>query len=80
VLVPVPGGVGALEGAVHEAYKLVGAPGGLGLLAASAYRVTAIVVALLGAVYYFSARKQIKKFNKEQHTSEEPQRIKESTN
>jgi glycosyltransferase 2 family protein len=60
VIVPLPGGIGALEAAVQESYKLVGAPGGLGFLAASAYRVTTIVVALFGAVYYLSARKQIK--------------------
>lgn len=60
VFVPLPGGVGVLEGAVQESYKLVGAPGSLGLLAACAYRVTSLVVALFGAVYYASARRQFK--------------------
>lgn len=56
---PTPGGLGALEYAVKESYALSGFEAGLGVLAAGAYRVTTIVVAGVGSLYYFAARKQI---------------------
>ena len=56
---PVPGGVGALEAAVQESYKLAGAIPGIGLLAVGAYRVTTILVAAIGSVYYLASRRQI---------------------
>lgn len=59
VIVPTPGGLGALEGAVQTAYQLAGAAGGVGLLAAGAYRATTIFIAAIGGVYYASARRQI---------------------
>ncbi len=59
VIVPVPGGVGALEAAVQESYKLAGAIPGIGLLAVGAYRVTTILVAAIGSVYYLASRRQI---------------------
>lgn len=59
VIVPLPGGVGALEAAVQESYKLAGANAGIGLLAVGAYRVTTILVAAIGSVYYLASRRQI---------------------
>lgn len=59
VIVPVPGGVGALEAAVQESYRLAGAIPGIGLLAAGAYRVTTILVAAIGSVYYLASKRQI---------------------
>ena len=59
VIVPLPGGVGALEAAVQESYRLAGARPGIGLLAVGAYRVTTILVAAIGSVYYLSSRRQI---------------------
>lgn len=56
---PTPGGLGALEYAVKESYRLAGFDGGLGVLAAGAYRATTILVAAIGSLYYFAARKQI---------------------
>lgn len=61
VIVPTPGGLGALEGAVQTAYQLAGAAGGVGLLAAGAYRATTIVIAGIGGLYYFSSRRQIQR-------------------
>lgn len=59
VIVPTPGGLGALEGAVQEAYRLSGAAPGIGLLAAGAYRVTTILIAAVGSLFYFSAKRQL---------------------
>jgi hypothetical protein len=59
VIVPLPGGVGALEAAVQESYKLAGANAGIGLLAVGAYRVTTILVAAIGSVYYLASKRQI---------------------
>jgi len=59
VIVPVPGGVGALEGAVQKSYELAGANPGIGLLAAGAYRLTTILIAIIGSVYYFASKRQI---------------------
>lgn len=61
VIVPFPGGVGALEWAVRTAYQLAGAAGGVGLLAAGAYRATTIFIAGIGGIYYASARRQIQR-------------------
>lgn len=59
VIVPLPGGVGALEAAVQESYRLAGANPGIGLLAVGAYRVTTILVAGIGSIYYLGSRRQI---------------------
>jgi glycosyltransferase 2 family protein len=69
VIVPVPGGIGALEGAVQESYKLAGADPGIGLLVAGAYRVTTILIAAVGSVYYLSARRQIRALMAEAETT-----------
>ena len=67
VIVPLPGGVGALEAAVQKSYELAGANAGIGLLAVSAYRVTTILIAAIGAVYYFASKRQIQELLAEGH-------------
>ena len=59
VIVPLPGGVGALEGAVQESYHLAGAKPELGFIAAGAYRATTVVIAIAGAGFYMLQKKQI---------------------
>lgn len=54
-----PGGVGVLEGAVQAAYKMAGANPALGLLAIGAYRISQIIVAVIGSFYYLASRRQI---------------------
>lgn len=74
VIVPLPGGVGALEGAVQKSYELAGAEPAIGLLAAGAYRVTTILVAAIGSVYYLSSRRQIRELlEAEQNSKDECQ-------
>lgn len=59
VIVPLPGGVGALEGAVQKSYELAGASPQVGFLAAGAYRFTTIVIAVFGAGFYVMQKKRI---------------------
>ncbi|MBW3542043.1 MAG: flippase-like domain-containing protein, partial [Planctomycetes bacterium] len=59
VAVPLPAGTGALEGAVAELYALAGSTRGAGLLTALAYRVVTILLAIIGAGYWLSARRDI---------------------
>lgn len=59
VLVPLPGGTGALEGAVSHFYALGGGSSNQGFLAAVAYRLVTIVLAVVGAVWYFLGRREI---------------------
>lgn len=59
VIVPLPGGVGALEGAVQKSYELAGASPQIGFLAAGAYRATTIVIAMVGAGIYVLQQKRI---------------------
>ncbi len=59
VLVPLPGGIGALEGAVGYFYQLGGANPDHGFLAAIGYRVVTVAVAILGAVWYLFNRREI---------------------
>lgn len=59
VIVPLPGGSGALEGAVAGLYGIAGAAPGAGLLTALAYRAVTIVIALVGGGYYFASRREI---------------------
>lgn len=70
---PTPGGLGALEYAVKESYALSGFEAGLGVLAAGAYRLTTIVVAGVGSLYYFAARKQIQQLLDEAQADEKPE-------
>ncbi len=69
VVIPLPGGVGALEGAIIYVYRLANQAGSgsaslaeveaMGLFAASGYRLISVMVALLGAGYYLTARRDI---------------------
>ena len=59
VIVPSPGGVGALEWAVKKSYEFAHAIPAVGLLATGAYRMTTIVIAGIGGIYYAAARRQI---------------------
>jgi glycosyltransferase 2 family protein len=72
VVLPVPGGVGTLEGAVGAAYQLANdakgaaaVPGeqaiAAGVATALAYRVTTLVIAAIGAGYYLTARVAIRR-------------------
>ncbi len=54
-----PGGVGLLEEAVNALYKLNGAADGTGILTCLAYRAVTLAIALIGAVYYLTARREI---------------------
>jgi len=69
VVIPLPGGMGALEGAIIYVYQLAHQAGdglasateveAMGLFAASGYRLISVMVALLGAGYYLTARRDI---------------------
>ncbi len=56
---PTQGGIGGLEYAVKRSYELSGSSPELGLVAAGAYRLTSICIAMIGAVYYFAGRSEI---------------------
>ncbi|MGH7201677.1 MAG: lysylphosphatidylglycerol synthase domain-containing protein [Planctomycetaceae bacterium] len=60
VLVPLPGGIGALEEAVNYFYLLAGALPDDGFLTAIAYRVLTILVAAAGAAFYLTQRREIR--------------------
>lgn len=55
----VPGGVGALEGAVAYFYQVAGAQFGDGFLTGLAYRAVTLLVGAIGGGYYLTARRQI---------------------
>ena len=59
VVAPVPGGIGALEWAVNRFYLNAGAEDGTGIVTVLAYRVVTLAVALIGAGYYLTARREI---------------------
>lgn len=69
VVIPTPGGVGALEGAVQYSYSIANdAAGGpvsddvalaSGLFVGVAFRVINIMIASIGALYYFTSRKAV---------------------
>lgn len=54
-----PGGVGLLEEAVNALYKLNGAADGTGILTCLAYRAVTLAIALVGAGYYLTSRREI---------------------
>lgn len=54
-----PGGVGLLEEAVNALYKLNGAADGTGILTCLAYRAVTLAIALVGACYYLTSRREI---------------------
>jgi uncharacterized protein (TIRG00374 family) len=71
VVVPLPGGSGALEGAVAGLYGIAGAATGAGLLTALAYRAVTIIIALVGGGYYLTSRREIDAaLDEVQHQSE----------
>lgn len=68
VLIPVPAGVGALEGAIEWFYVRLAAgnatvtaeaAAAAGFIAAIAFRVVTVAIAAVGAGYFFTARKEI---------------------
>jgi len=58
-ILPTPGGLGGMEGAVEFLYSSIGAGKGDGTIVALAYRAMAYVLAAIGAFYYFSSRKKV---------------------
>ncbi len=54
-----PGGVGLLEEAVNALYQLNGAVDGTGLLTCLAYRAVTLAIALIGAAYYLTSRREV---------------------
>ncbi len=54
-----PGGLGTMEAAIEFFYSTLGASRGDGTIVALAYRAMTYMVAVVGACYYFSARKRI---------------------
>ncbi len=69
VFIPVPGAIGTMEGLVARCYELANqaagmpvpaaAAAGAGVATALAYRIITLVIAPIGAVYYFSSRREI---------------------
>jgi uncharacterized protein (TIRG00374 family) len=59
VLIPLPGGLGALEGAIAYFYTMGGALEANGILTAITYRVITIIIAAAGAGYYLTSRQEI---------------------
>lgn len=67
VLIPLPGGVGALEGAVQHFYESFAAGAvtaeaarAAGFIAAIAFRIVQVAVVAVGTGYYLTARKEIR--------------------
>ena len=58
-ILPTPGGLGGMEGAIEFLYTSIGAAKGDGTLVALAYRAMTYVFAAVGAFYYFSSRKRV---------------------
>jgi glycosyltransferase 2 family protein len=71
VLVPLPGGIGALEGAVGYFYKLADSNPDHGFLTAIAYRLMTIVIAVVGAIWYLFNRREIDEVLHELEPAEE---------
>ncbi len=67
VLIPLPGGLGALEGAIGHFYAMTLGDDGIasGILTGIAYRALTIVIAGVGAGYYLTARRDIDQALKE---------------
>ncbi len=65
-----PGGLGALEGSLDVFYVMAGATAGAGFLTGVAYRTVNIVIAGVGAGYYWAARREI---DEALHTADVPQ-------
>jgi uncharacterized protein (TIRG00374 family) len=75
VFVPVPAGLGAFEGLVARSYQVANEAAGMpvpavaaqaaGVATAIAYRVVSMLIAAVGAVYYFASRREIDRALKE---------------
>jgi glycosyltransferase 2 family protein len=69
VFIPVPAGLGAMEGMVAQCYEISNQAAGMpvpadkaraaGIATSIAYRVVTMVIAVIGAVYYFASRREI---------------------
>jgi glycosyltransferase 2 family protein len=69
VFVPVPAGLGAFEGLVARSYEVANEAAGMpvpaaaaegaGVATALAYRVVTMIIAAVGALYYFASRREI---------------------
>jgi glycosyltransferase 2 family protein len=69
VFIPVPAGLGAFEGLVARSYQVANQAAGMpvpaaaaqgaGVATALAYRVVTIVIAAIGAIYYFVSKREI---------------------
>jgi hypothetical protein len=95
VLIPTPGGMGALEGAIKAFYSLTVDPhdaaavaraAGNGLLMAITSRVIQVAIAAVGLVYYFAARHELETLvpleeseEAEQEIHSNPQQLSAST-
>jgi glycosyltransferase 2 family protein len=79
VVVPLPGGVGALEAAVERGYAVANEAAGMpvsaneangaGFMTALAYRVSTIVIAAIGAGYYLTSRGEIRRALRDQRSA-----------
>lgn len=72
VIVPLPGGTGALEEAVAVFYGLAGASHDNGFLTAIAFRVISIVLAGIGGCYYFTTRREVDQALEDDHEASSP--------
>lgn len=70
VIVPLPGGTGALEEAVAFFYGMAGASRDDGFLTGIAFRVITIVWAAVGGGYYFASRREIDRAMEEYQEAE----------
>lgn len=70
VVVPTPGGMGALEAAVQKSYQIAGFEPGLGLMAALGYRLITIVVACIGGIFYVTSRAELNRVMAEDAASQ----------
>lgn len=71
VFVPTPGGMGGLEGAVEESYRISHFSPALGLMAALGYRLITIVIACIGGIYYAISRAEIREVLADQEAAAE---------
>jgi uncharacterized protein (TIRG00374 family) len=79
VFIPVPAGLGALEGLMGKGYEVANEANGspvsadeaaaAGVATTLAYRATTIVIAAIGALYYFASRREIDRALRERDES-----------
>jgi len=71
VLIPMPGGVGVLEEAVAHYYKLAGSTSDAGFLTGLSFRIVSILIAIVGAGYYWFSKQEIESVLHEKSTDDE---------